>query len=72
MTGALLRPLTPRQASVVKLAAQGLGTTEIAKELGISYSTAKMHVDNIAGLIYNPDGLTPLRLVRRWAIRHRV
>jgi DNA-binding CsgD family transcriptional regulator len=64
----LLRPLTKRQEDVAKLAAKGKGTTEIAKELGISYDAAKMHVNAIADLLPNPRVLTPLRLVRQWAI----
>lgn len=64
----LLKPLTKRQTDVAKLAAMGMGTTEIAKGLGISYDAAKMHINAIADLLPNPRLLQPLRLVRAWAI----
>lgn len=65
----LLRPLTPRQTDVARLAAAGLGTTEIAKALDISYDAAKMHINAISDLIDNATKLPPLRLVRRWAVQ---
>jgi ATP/maltotriose-dependent transcriptional regulator MalT len=61
-------PLTPRQVDVARLAARGLGTTEIADTLTISYPAAKSHVYAIADKLDNPLLWTPLRLVRQWAI----
>lgn len=63
----LLKPLTPRQLDVAKLVARGLGTTEVAEQLTISYDAAKMHINAIADLIDNETRLTPLRTVRQWA-----
>lgn len=63
----LLRPLTPRQLDVAKLVASGLGTTEVAKRLSISYEAAKMHVNAIADLVDERTTLTPLRTVMLWA-----
>lgn len=64
----LLRPLTPRQLEVARLAARGFGTTEISAQLAISYDAAKMHINAIADLIDNERKLPPLRLVRQWAV----
>jgi DNA-binding CsgD family transcriptional regulator len=64
----LLKDLTPRQRDVAEFAATGAGTTEIAQALDISYDAAKMHINAIADQLHNPRLLTPLRLVRQWAI----
>jgi two-component system, NarL family, response regulator LiaR len=40
-------PLTAREAEVLRLIADGQGTKEIARTLGISVSTAKFHVQDI-------------------------
>ncbi len=69
MTTELVRPLTPRQHDVARLVARGLGTTEIAVELKISFDAARSHVNAIADKLDNPRLLTPLRLVRQWAAR---
>jgi DNA-binding CsgD family transcriptional regulator len=39
--------LTPRQYQVAKLIARGLSNGEVARKLGISYGTAKLHVHRI-------------------------
>ena len=39
--------LSPRQNQVLRLAGKGLSIPEIAQELGISRSTAKVHCDTI-------------------------
>lgn len=65
----LLRPLTVRQTDVARLVARGLGTTEIADELEIGFDATRAHVNAIADLLPNPKLLTPLRLVRQWAVR---
>ncbi len=41
------RQLTPRETEVLALLAEGLANKEIAFRLGISFSTAKFHVDSI-------------------------
>lgn len=63
-----IRPLTPRQREVVELIARGLDITEIAGALDMGYDAARAHVNRIADLIPNPNSLTPLRLVRQWAL----
>lgn len=45
--GAELDALTPRERDVMALVAQGLSNKHIAKQLGISDTTAKNHVHNI-------------------------
>ena len=40
----LLGALTPRERDVVERIARGLEIKEIARELGINYQTAKMHI----------------------------
>lgn len=39
--------LTPRELEVIRLMAHGLGNKSIARELGISTSTAKFHVASV-------------------------
>ena len=39
--------LTPRELEVIRLVAHGLGNKSIARELGISTSTAKFHVASV-------------------------
>lgn len=46
---ALVEPLTPREAEVLGLLAQGLTNKTIADRLGISEHTAKFHVNAILG-----------------------
>jgi DNA-binding NarL/FixJ family response regulator len=47
--GSLLEPLTPREAEVLQLLAQGLHNKAIAERLRISEHTAKFHVTAILG-----------------------
>lgn len=63
-----VRRLTPRQRQVVELIARGLDIRQIADTLVINYDAARMHVNRIADLLDNPRLLTPLRLVRQWAV----
>jgi DNA-binding NarL/FixJ family response regulator len=44
-----LEPLSPREAEVVQLLAQGLSNKQIADQLGISSHTAKFHIAAILG-----------------------
>lgn len=44
-----IEPLTPRERSVLGLAAEGLGNREIARELDISEHTVKFHLASIFG-----------------------
>jgi two-component system, NarL family, response regulator YdfI len=46
---AMLEPLTPREAEVLQLLADGLGNKEIASGLGISEHTIKFHIRSILG-----------------------
>jgi DNA-binding NarL/FixJ family response regulator len=46
---ALSEPLTPREAEVLQLLADGLGNKEIAGKLGISEHTIKFHIRSILG-----------------------
>ena len=46
---ALVEPLTPREAEVLQLLAEGLTNRRIAERLGISEHTAKFHVNAILG-----------------------
>lgn len=67
MTDAATVHLSPRQLEVARLIARGYDTGEIAEELGISPEGVKTHIDKIAERVANPNGLKPLRAVRRWA-----
>lgn len=40
--------ITPRQREVLRLLADGLAEKEIARKLGISRNTVKLHVRNIS------------------------
>jgi two-component system nitrate/nitrite response regulator NarL len=46
---ALVEPLTSRELEVLQLLSEGLSNKEIGSRLGISESTAKFHVNAIAG-----------------------
>jgi len=41
-------PLTPREKEVIALSAEGMTSTAIAKQLGMSARTVNQHVDNVA------------------------
>ena len=42
-----MKNLTPRECKVMQLMAQGLCNKEIARELGLSVGTVKLHVHNV-------------------------
>jgi two-component system, NarL family, nitrate/nitrite response regulator NarL len=44
-----VEPLTPREAEVLALLAEGLANKSIAQRLGVSERTAKFHVESILG-----------------------
>jgi len=46
---ALVEPLTPREAEVLQLLAEGLSNRRLGERLGISEHTAKFHVNAILG-----------------------
>lgn len=46
---AMPEPLTPREAEVLQLLADGLGTKDIASGLGISEHTIRFHIRSILG-----------------------
>jgi DNA-binding NarL/FixJ family response regulator len=48
----LYETLTPREAQVLRMLAEGLGNKEIAGQLGISDHTAKFHVASILGKLH--------------------
>jgi len=60
--------LTARQLTVLKLMADGLTTTQIAKALGVSFKTAATHRDKIRKRL----GVDSTILAVRWAIRERL
>jgi len=47
MSGAWLSVLSPRQREVALLVTRGLANKEIARELGLSQGTVKLHVHSI-------------------------
>ena len=49
--------LTKRELEVLKLCAKGYSNIEIAKELSISFHTAKAHVSNILEKLNAPSRL---------------
>jgi two-component system nitrate/nitrite response regulator NarL len=49
VSSGLLEPLTAREMEVLQLLSEGLSNKEIGSRLGISESTAKFHVNAIAG-----------------------
>ena len=53
--GERLEALTPREAEVLQLLAQGLGNQEIAETLGTSRVTAKKHIHHIIGKLQVSD-----------------
>ena len=62
-------PLTPREAQVASLIAQGLTNRDIARKLAIADGTVGIHVDHILGKL----GFHSRALVASWAAeRHLV
>ena len=47
-TSSVSRLLSPREREVARLVARGLANKEIARELGLSQGTVKMHVHSIS------------------------
>jgi DNA-binding CsgD family transcriptional regulator len=58
--------LTPREAEVARLVGRGLTCKKVAKELGISTSTASVHVQNAAAKIDGPG--SPKHRLIVWAL----
>lgn len=71
MSAGPFRPLTDQQARVADLVGRGLDAPEVGKRLGIEPSTVRAHVNTIALLLPNPDGLGAYRLVMLWAAHER-
>ena len=63
MSPPLYRPLTPTERRVARLVSMGYDYARVGALLGISESTAGVHVGNIAQKIPNPDHLKPSTLV---------
>ena len=61
-----LGDLTPRQLVVASMVARGMCDKEIAKELGIAYSTVRVHLVALAFRLKLPVGLNTRVLVARW------
>lgn len=68
----LRRPLTEMQAVVVERIGRGMSYAQAARSLGISKSTARVHVHHVARLLPNPDHIAPLKLVYQWAVERRL
>ncbi|HVA85405.1 MAG TPA: response regulator transcription factor, partial [Candidatus Saccharimonadales bacterium] len=60
-----LNPLTPRETEIVKLVAEGMNTTDIAKTLVISQKTVERHRANVLEKL----GLHDRVALTRYAIR---
>jgi DNA-binding NarL/FixJ family response regulator len=60
--------LTPRERQVVRLAADGLSNKQIARVLGISDKTVKVHF----GRIFHRLGVTDRTQAAVWAVKHLV
>jgi DNA-binding NarL/FixJ family response regulator len=58
--------LTPREAEVVRLVAQGLNNRQVAKELFVSEATVKTHLNHILAKLTMPDRGALIA----WAWRH--
>ena len=58
-------PLTPREAEVLALVAEGLSNKAIADELGISDQTVKFHISSIAGKLGASSRTEAVRLAVR-------
>lgn len=65
---AMVEPLTPREAQVLELVAEGLSNKGIAARLGISDQTVKFHVASIAGKL----GAASRTAIVRLAVRRGV
>jgi DNA-binding NarL/FixJ family response regulator len=63
---ALPDDLTPREAEVLRLIAQGLNNREIAERLFVTEATVKTHINNIFG----KAGLRDRAQAVVYAIRH--
>lgn len=66
-----MKPLTTRQDQVARLLGKGWAYKRIAVSLSIDERTVKMHVEDIALRLPNPDGLAAGTLVMLWAA-HRI
>jgi DNA-binding CsgD family transcriptional regulator len=60
--------LTPRELTVFRLLAQGLSSSQIARQLIISVLTVNTHVRSI----YSKLGVTSRSAATRWAIEHHL
>lgn len=60
----LRSPLTPTEEVVVEQVALGHTTREVARRLGMAYSTVRSHVNNISEKI--PSDLQPIARIRAW------
>jgi DNA-binding CsgD family transcriptional regulator len=58
--------LTPREAEAARLVGRGLTNKKVAKEMGISTSTASVHIANAAAKIEGPG--SPRHRLVVWAL----
>lgn len=67
----MIRPLSPKQAAVAALVAQGWTYTTIGAQLGLSRRTVEHYVEMISDKIDGSEveyGIPPYRRVHRWAL----
>lgn len=64
-----VRPITPAQARVAELVAQGLSYGTIAKRLELSRHTVRAHIRAIAMRLPGCDGVSYYNTVLLWASR---
>ena len=60
----LLDSVSPREREIVKLLAGGLASSEIARRLGISLATVKVHLHNVYGKLGLADRAGLMQLIR--------
>jgi RNA polymerase sigma factor (sigma-70 family) len=63
----LTRSLTPRERELVWLATEGLSNKEIARRIGVTEGTVKIHLHNV----YQKLGVTNRTAMTALALAHR-
>lgn len=67
-TAAPQKHFTDREWQIIDGIRRDRTYAEIGEELGITKSTVRNHVNNVAFKFSNPDDLEPRVLIRLWAI----
>lgn len=65
---AVLKPLTTREQVVLSLLADGLGTAELAVELGVTRNTARAHVQHVIEKLGAHSKLEAVAIARRYGL----